>query len=43
MADFLIPGEDDDLLNEMVKIIKFDSESKRDQFIEEQEWEKRER
>jgi hypothetical protein len=38
MADFLIPGEDDDLLNELVKIHEFDSELERQQFIQEIGW-----
>jgi len=42
MADFLLPGEDDDLLNEMVKIYEFDSESNRQRFIQEQGWNNRE-
>ena len=33
MADFLIPGKDDVLLNEMVKIYEFDTEPEREQFI----------
>ena len=38
MADFLIPGEDDDLLNELVKFYEFDTKKEREIFIEEQGW-----
>ena len=41
MADFLMPGEDDDLLNEIVKIYEFDSELDRKRFIQEQGWNNR--
>jgi len=41
MADFLMPGEDDDLLNEMVKVYEFESEAEREQYIDEQGWNKR--
>jgi hypothetical protein len=38
MADFLIPGEDDNLLNELVKIHEFESELERSQFIQGRGW-----
>jgi hypothetical protein len=38
MADFLTTGEDDDLLNEIVKIYEFDSDQDRQRFIQEQGW-----
>lgn len=38
MADFLIPDEDDDLLNELVKIYEFDSESDRQRYIQDRGW-----
>jgi hypothetical protein len=41
MADFLIPGEDDDLLNELVNIYEFDSELERQEYILERGWNER--
>ena len=38
MADFLIHGEDDNLLNELVKIYEFDSDPERQQFIQNRGW-----
>lgn len=38
MAGFLVPGEDDDLLNQLVKIYEFDSEAERQQYIQERRW-----
>ena len=38
MADFLIPGEDDDLLGQMVKVYAFESEAERNQFIQQRGW-----
>lgn len=38
MMDFLIPGEDDDLMAELVKVYEFDSELEREQYIEKREW-----
>jgi hypothetical protein len=35
LPDFLTPGEDDDLLNTMVKVYEFEEEAERQRFIEE--------
>jgi len=40
MADFLIPGEDDVLLNELIKTYVFDSELERQMYIQERGWTK---
>ena len=37
-ADFLFPGKEDDLLNELIKIHEFDSELERQQFIQVRGW-----
>jgi hypothetical protein len=40
MADFLVPGEDDGLLNAMVKVYEFISEAEHQRFIKELGWKK---
>lgn len=40
MADYLMPGEDDDLLNVMVKVYEFEDDSERQRFIQERGWNK---
>jgi hypothetical protein len=38
IAEFLIPGEDDDLLDNLVKIYEFGSELERSRFIQDRGW-----